>query len=179
MAPEYHSYLSTVMRVSYERLYLVAAAGALSIVAACSPQAGKNGSGNAEESKAPVPSTAIEVAEALKRAKLPVIKIEQLSEVSDDNHLLGRPGQYTSKLFFYDARHPKSAEDDEGENTIEVFSNAVDAKRRHDYIDNIVGGVGMLTQYQILRGPVLVRLDKVVLPSEAKAYENALDAAMR
>lgn len=167
------------MRLSYVRFSVVVAASVLSLVAGCSSEPGQNVQANAVEAKSPALTNANEVATALKRAKLPMVDIKELSEVTDDNHLLGRPGQYTSKLFFYDARHPKAAEGDDRENTIEVFSNAVDAKRRHDYIADITGGVGMLTQYQILRGPVLVRLDKLALPSEAKAYEAALDAAMR
>lgn len=167
------------MRFWFERFPVIVAAIILPLVAGCSSEPTHNVRANAVEVESPAPANAKEVATALMRAKLPLVNIKELSEVTDDNHLLGRPGQYTSKLFFYDARHPKQAEGDDGENTIEVFSNAVDAKRRHDYIADITSGVGMLTQYQILRGPVLVRLDKLVLPTEAKAYEAALDAAMR
>jgi len=158
---------------------VIVAATVLCLVSGCSSEPTQNTQADAAEAKTPVPTNANEVATALKRAKLPLVNIKELSEVTDDNHLLGRPGQYTSKLFFYDARHLKGGEGDDGENTIEVFANPVDAKRRHDYIAAITEGVGMLTQYQILRGPVLVRLDKLVLPTEAKAYEAALDAAMR
>lgn len=166
------------MRFCKARFGVVASMMAFSLAAACSPQPDATVSANMIEEKRPSLDNAKAVADAFKLAKLPIVDVKELSETTDDNHLLGRPGQYTSKLFFYDARHPKSA-DSEGENTIEVFLNPIDAKRRHDYIAEITGGVGMLTQYQILRGPILVRLDKVILPSEAKAYESALDAALR
>ncbi len=166
------------MRLCKVRSRVLASTMALSLAAACSPQPDATVSANAVEVKRPSLDSAKAVVDAFTLAKLPVVDVKELSETTDNNHLLGRPGQYTSKLFFYDSRHPKT-EEGEGENTIEVFSNPLDAKRRHDYIAEITGGVGILTQYQILRGAILVRLDKVILPSEAKAYESALDAALR
>lgn len=164
------------MRRDYKRLLSIAPATALLLLAACGSGTGNAVSENTIQASVPVPESAQIVVAAMRDAKLPIVDINSVSEVTDDNHLLGRPGQYTSKLFFYDARHPK-AEGTEGENTIEVFANPLDAKRRHDYIDQITSGVGMLTQYQILHGPVLMRLDKVLLPAEAKAYEKAMKAA--
>lgn len=124
------------------------------------------------------PIDAAGAADALRKAGLPVQSVVVVTEKSDDNQLLGRPGQYTSKVFFYDGRHPKVPDSDEGENTIEVFPDDASAKRRRDYIAGVTEGIGMLTQYQYLNGRVLVRLDKVVLPSEAKGYEKAI-AALR
>ena len=129
---------------------------------------------------APSPSskiaTAPDVAQALKVAGLPVVGVVKVTEESDDNHLLGRPGQYQSKVFFFDARHPKSVVegDEQGENTIEVFPTAVGAQNRRDYIAQISGGIPALAQYQYLRGKALIRLDHIMLPSEAKHYEAAL-----
>ncbi len=124
--------------------------------------------------EAPVAVTAEDIAGRLAAAKLPVRDVVSVTAESDDNHLLGRPGQYTSKVFFYDGRHPKRTGDDEGENTIEAFNNPIDAKRRHDYVDAMTKDMPMLLQYQYLEGNVLLRLHKVLTPAEAKAYQTAL-----
>ena len=124
----------------------------------------------------PPPATARDVLKLLADAKLPVSSAKDVTAAGDDNRLLGRPHQYTSKLFFYDARHPKAADgSDDGENTIEVFDNSADAKARHDYIEGITKNIPMLAQYQLIRGKILVRLDKAIIPVEAEQYKKAID----
>lgn len=125
------------------------------------------------------PANARDVLKTFVGAKIGVGAVSDVSAASDDNHLLGRPGQYTSKLFFYDSRHPKPKGDsDEGENTIEVFANPADAKTRRDYVEGITHGIPMLLQYQILRGNVLVRLSNVVLPQEADQYKRIVEKSV-
>lgn len=136
---------------------------------------GKKESGSSVAAvEAAKPLDAAGVAEGLKKAGLPVENVAVLDEKTDSNNLLGRPGQYTSKADFFDHRHPKTATSDDGSATIEVFANAEDAKKRRDYIAKVTDGVPFLLQYQVLRGKVLLRLDKVALPSEVKEYEEAL-----
>jgi hypothetical protein len=126
-----------------------------------------------------VPANADDVLKRLTGAGLPVKDVEVLTVATDSNHLMGRPGQYTSKADFYDARHPKAADgSDDNENTVEVFPDAASAKARHDYIDQVTKGVPMLLQYQLLRGNVLIRFDKVLLPAEVEAYKQALNKAV-
>lgn len=121
------------------------------------------------------PKDASQIAASLVSAGLKLQNIKAETAESDDNHLLGRPGQYTSKVFFYDSRHPKpGAGNDEGENTIEVFANAADAKRRKDYIENVTKDAPFMQQYMVLQGPVLARFDKVLLPAEVEQYKKAL-----
>ena len=146
------------------------------VLAACNREAGSATNASVLATVEPAaPANAAEVATALVKAGLPVVNVVVLTEAGDTNQLLGRPGQYTSKAFFYDKRHPK-AEGDEGENTIEVFDSAADAKTRRDYIARVTEGVAFATQYQLLRGKVLVRLDKALLPSESKQYDQALSS---
>jgi hypothetical protein len=129
---------------------------------------------NAVEQPAPVKeSTASDVFKQFKTAGLPVADVKLVTESSDDNHLLGRPNQYISKVFFFDTRHPK-ADGEDSENTIEVFATEDDAKARHDYIQNVTKDVPMLLQYQLLNGKTLVRLSKAVLPSEVEGYKKAI-----
>lgn len=127
----------------------------------------------------PTIASAKAVADAFAKAGLKVSNIVEVTPETDTNNLLGRPGQYTSKVFFYDARHPRKDDGmDEGENSIEVFATAEDAKTRHDYIAEVTKGAAFLTQYQLLRGNVLVRFDKVALPAEVEEYRKALSAAV-
>lgn len=153
--------------------YLIAA-GVLVSAAALSACNGKSGNASAPV-EAQQKLDAKGIADQLKAAGLPIKDVSVVTAESDDNHLLGRPGQYSSKIFFYDARHPKQAPDsDENENTIEVFENEADAKTRHDYIEEVTKGTPFLMQYLLLQGKVLLRLDKIVLPKEADQYKTAL-----
>lgn len=124
----------------------------------------------------PAAKSAGDVVDSFKAAGLNVTNVKVVTEADDGNNLLGRPGQYKSKVFFYDARHPRSPDgNDEGENTVEFFASPSDAKTRHDYIDGVTKGVPMLLQYQILHGNVLARFDKVMLPSEVEEYKKVVD----
>lgn len=120
--------------------------------------------------------TAEETVKALAGAGLGISNISVVTAENDSNNMLGRPGQYTGKAFFYDARHPKTPDGgDENENTVEVFASANEAKARSDYIKSVTEGSPFLLQYHVLRGKVLVRLAKSLTPAEAKEYEQALD----
>lgn len=156
-----------------KKIYAVVAMGLL--LTAC----GQQGSEKAEttsiaSAKKPSIATAEDVTKLFQEAGLPVSDIKIVTAADDNNQLLGRPGQYTAKLYFYDGRHPKVDGTDENQNTIEVFASAEDAKTRHDYIESVTKGIPMLLQYMILQDNVLVRLDKAMLPDEAKQYEEAL-----
>lgn len=149
----------------------------LMMLAACGEKAP---SGNETVATAPAPKvdTAEDVIGLFTTAGLKVENVVNLTAESDSNQLLGRPGQYTSKAFFYDARHPKQPEGDEGEHTVEVFASAEDAKRRHDYIKSMTENMPMLAQYQVLRGPVLVRFDKAMLPAQVDEYKKVIEGAV-
>jgi hypothetical protein len=143
----------------------------------CGSSANEASGGNVQiVAPAAQPLNASGVAAALKSGGLPVQNIVAVTEASDDNKMLGRPGQYTSKVFFYDRRHPKNNGNDAGENTVEVFANAEDAARRRDYVAEVTKSMPLLTQYSYLNGTILVRLSKDLLPSEAKQYEEAVDS---
>lgn len=100
-----------------------------------------------------------------------------LTEATDTNKMMGRPNGYTSKAFFVDQRHEGEGMEPAEQNTVEVFPTVEDATRRREYIEGVTKGMPMLTQYIIQTGPVLLRLDKVLTPSEAKEYEAALGKA--
>lgn len=156
-------------------MHFVAAAMVLTL-SACNEQNHKKQE-SAQQSSDSKPVQNLDAEGIIKQLSAQGLKVQNVSAVtedSDSNHLLGRPGQYTSKAFFYDARHPKTTDSDEGQNTIEVFSNPEDAKKRRDYIAKVTDGIPVLMQYQFLRGSALLRLDYIANPSEAKEYEAAL-----
>jgi hypothetical protein len=117
--------------------------------------------------------SAEDVAVALSKAGLPVSNIEVFTPKTDPNRLMGRPGQYISKVSFTDTNYP---ENDLGkiDQTIETFPTTAAAKTRRDYIDRVTRNTPFLLQYQFLRGRVLLRLDKELSPDDAKEYEAAL-----
>jgi hypothetical protein len=105
-----------------------------------------------------------------------------VTEATDGNHLLGRPGQYTSKVTFTDSRVKA---DDVMSNdptdvgfggSVEVFANAEDAKRRADYIQAIVKSLPAMMEYDYAHGPVVVRVSKLLTPSQAAEFDKAAAA---
>ena len=144
----------------------------LIVLSACGDNAKPTGQ---TEQKSVESLNAFETVEALKTARLPIADVTTLTAESDENKLLGRPGQYVSKAVFFDSRYPKgSGEFEEPENTVETFASDADAKSRRDYVAKVTEGMPMLMQYQILRGRTLVRLNKALSPDQAKEYEMAL-----
>ena len=124
-------------------------------------------------------STAVEVdaegvTERLKAAGLPVTDIVVVTEETDDNNMMGRPGQYVSKTFFVDGRYRGQGMSPSEQNTVEVFPSEEAATKRREYIEAVTSEMPMFNQYQIQSGPVLLRLDKVLKPAEAREYEAAL-----
>ena len=108
----------------------------------------------------------------LANSGLPVENVIVYDAESDKNGLLGRPGQYTSKVNFADGRVEQLSEDSPVGGTVEVFKNAKDAKTRADYIEKVTEGVSVLRQYQYLHRNVLLRIDYDLTPEQAAEYEK-------
>lgn len=97
---------------------------------------------------------------------------------SDPNHLLGRPGQYTSKTAFADPR--VKAADVQGEErdaidrggSVEVYPTAAGAKARAAYIQKIAQAMPSVTEYDYVHGGVLVRVSNLLTPDQAAAYRR-------
>lgn len=122
---------------------------------------------------------AVDVFRVFGAAGIPVTDLTVFDAVNDPNHLLGRPGQYVSKVSFFDARHPKDEPDEvTRENTVEVFATPAAAKARRDYIARVTQGTPFLLQYQVLNGKVLARFDTILLPAEVEEYRVALAKAL-
>lgn len=117
-----------------------------------------------------------EIAQDVSTARL--VKI--YTEDNDPNDLLGRPNGYTSKIAFSDSRISKDDTDgldkdaiDRG-GSIEVFPDAASAKARATYIQEILKTTGFGTEYDYVKGPILVRVTGNLTPTKAKEYQAAL-----
>lgn len=110
-------------------------------------------------SKASKDMTAEDYAKKLKDSGLSIDNLIVYDEETDENKLLGRPNQYTSKVNF-----------DNG--SIEVFENETDAKNRQDYINKIGESASLFSEYNYLKDNVLLRINHEVTPEEAEKYEK-------
>lgn len=107
----------------------------------------------------------------LSDAELPIDTASSVTydQNTDENGLLGRPNQYTSKVNFADTRYP----DDPTGCTIEVFNNEDDCIKRANYLEAVTSSTSVFGQYIYRRGNVLFRLDYDIPPLDAKQYEEA------
>lgn len=129
--------------------------------------------------KAAPPKDANAVVAALLKA-VPTGKLGTvITEANDGNHLIGRPGQYTSKVTFTDSRI-KAGDVMSNDPTdvgfggaVEVFANAKDAQTRAAYIQAIVKSMPALLEYDYPHGNVVVRVSHLLPPSQAAEYDKA------
>lgn len=100
---------------------------------------------------------------------------------SDPNHLLGRPGQYTSKVTFADTRI-KTA-DTEGlqpgdvqlGGSIETFTTPTEAQARAAYIQAATKTIPALAEYDYVHGVHVIRVSHYLTPTQAGEYKTAAD----
>jgi hypothetical protein len=99
---------------------------------------------------------------------------------SDPNHLLGRPGEYTSKTAFGDPRVKPA--DVAGQRrdaiarggSVEVYPTAAGAKARAAYIQRMVQAMPSAAEYDYVHGGVLVRVSGLLTPAQAAVYKAAV-----
>ncbi|MFC0844458.1 hypothetical protein ACFH04_12195 [Streptomyces noboritoensis] len=154
---------------------IVAAGAALLLATGCgnSQSDGKPAATRATASDAAGTFTAL--AARVSSAKLGSV----VTTDNDPNHLLGRPGQYTSKITFADTRI--KAADVEGTDVgdvsrggaIEQFANPDEAMTRAQYIQAITKGMPALTEYDYVHGVNVIRVSRYLTPVQAKEYEDA------
>lgn len=124
-------------------------------------------------------SVSARAAAATIQAAVPqVMRIVDLNEDTDDNHLLGRPNGYTAATVLVDSRSEcdlRSPGTDCGA-TIEEWPDEAAAHRRADYIQQLMASMPMLgTEWSTVKGGLLLRVSGKLPPSAAKAYEAAFD----
>lgn len=114
---------------------------------------------------------------------IPHLKLVRVyDEANDPNHLLGRPGGYTSKAAFSDSR--VAGADVEGLDkdaierggSVEVFRTEEEAKSRAKYIETIAKSMPSATEYHYIAGATLIRVSSLLTPDQAKDYEEGAKA---
>ena len=149
-------------RMTYRTILLVVIANAS--LAACSQESEQP---RAAATPAQVADAAT-VAQALKQAGLPVTGVVAVTADTDRDHLLGKPGSYTSKVMFRDARHPGTGLDTE--NVIELFATVPEAMRRGEQLTQNADAATR----DMIQGRAYLRLAPAILPAEADAYRKAM-----
>lgn len=122
-----------------------------------------------------------EIVSKMKSENSNIGKLVVYTEDTDLNKLLGRPGQYTSKVGFEDKRLEQVnanneflTEEERKEptgGTVEVFNNEKDMLNRKKYIESFSTS-SMFSQYVYSKGNALLRIDGKITPTQAKEYEE-------
>lgn len=122
--------------------------------------------------------TAARVTRALKARGLPIASVQIFTAADDPNHLLGRPGEYTSKTEFADTRITGEAgQGVAAGGSVEVFPDHAGAVRRARYIQALVQADPALgAEYDYVAGAVLLRVSGQLTPAQARRYKRALTA---
>jgi hypothetical protein len=119
--------------------------------------------------------TAQQVVTELKAHSLPVALASVYTAATDPNHLLGRPGEYTSKADFTDTRLASSATGVAAGGSVEIFPEQSDAVRRAVYIESVTQAAPVAgAEYDYVAGDILLRVSGTLTPAQATAYEDAL-----
>jgi hypothetical protein len=113
---------------------------------------------------------------SLKAHGLPVTPTTVYTAASDPNHLLGRPGEYTSKANFADSRVTTSGDGVAAGGSVEVFPNQADATRRAVYIQSVTQAAPIAgAEYDYVSSAILLRVSGSLTPAQAAAYKSALE----
>lgn len=119
--------------------------------------------------------TAEQIVKSLKKAGLPIGKYRVYTAATDPNKLLGRPGQYTSKVNFNDTRIGfRSDYSVDGGGAVEVFPDESGAKSRYSYLVALAKSP-LFAEYTYLQGKVVLRVAHELTPAQAKQYEVAFN----
>ena len=167
---------------------VISAAVAMAAITACGGQApppAPAGTRTTSAAAAPVtrrsPSAAV-IAGRLKAAGQPVRALITYTAVTDPNHLLGRQGEYTSKVAWTDPRAVKAGGGGYGRGAIEagggieVFPDVAAAAQRLAYLKAFKPPLGDGYDYQ--SGTVILRLSTYLTPVQARAYAAAFTATV-
>lgn len=106
-----------------------------------------------------------------------IAAVADYTAATDDEHLLGRPGGYLSKTLLTDNRVSDSGKAttliDHG-GIVEVFADGDAAAARVDSLRKTVTNRPGPSEYDYLQGPIVLRVSKLLTPSQAAEYQKAL-----
>ena len=133
--------------------------------------------------RAPAPKTAEAIVQSLKSLGLPLGESFTYTADNDQNHLLGRPGQYTGKANWIDTRLTstntgvKISVTDGG--SVETFASLDDASKRFSYIQSLsTSGNALFAEYEYQHGAAILRVSSALTPAQAQAYDDAFKKTM-
>lgn len=176
-----------------KKLGLAVAALAILVLASCS-SAGAQGTSPAQAplepsaslvavatSPAPPPAassaSAQDAALAIKAKVGSATKVVALTETTDGNHLLGRPNGYSAASVIYDSG--ARCQGGPGASCgamVEQWPTQADAQARSDYIQSVLKSAPVLgTEYDTVRGGLLLRVTGILPPSVAAGYKTAFE----
>lgn len=135
--------------------------------AGCSQSSTSKKSNSATAKTIAKPKTAQSVLDELKKKESAYMTdITVVTAENDENKLLGRPNQYTEKITWKDSR----SKDSQVDCSIELFKNKEDATSRKTYLEKVIKSIPVFTQYIAQKDNVLLRIDGVLTPVQAKEY---------
>ena len=126
---------------------------------------------------APHTRDAASVVATLKAAGLPIGDSAAYTAATDPNALLGRPGQYVSKVNFWDSRVQRSSPNEitPGDGgSVETFANTTDAAARLKYVTALAASAPLFNEYDYQVGTVVLRLSHFLTPDQATQYQSEL-----
>lgn len=121
------------------------------------------------------PADAATMLAKLKAAGLPVGASATVTAADDPNHLLGRPGGYTSKVYWTDTSIDPAQVTDalQKGGEIETYPDAAGATTRASYIQAIAKSAPMFAEYDYVVGTSVLRLSSLLTPDQAAKYKAA------
>jgi hypothetical protein len=106
-----------------------------------------------------------------------IAAIVDYTAATDNEHLLGRPGGYLSKTLLTDNRVSTSGQAttpvDHG-GIVEVFADSDAAATRVELLRKTVESLPGPSEYDYLHGAIVLRVSKLLTPSQAAEYQKAL-----
>jgi hypothetical protein len=124
------------------------------------------------------PATAQSAAEAIRAAVPEVTSLIAITEDNDANNMIGRPNGYVAATVLVDSRITVGCEIgkpgvDCGAR-VEQWPDQAAAQKRADYIKTLQSSTQMLgTEYQTVKGNLLLRVSGKLEPSAAQVYQAA------
>lgn len=169
------------------RVRLTFAVACLLAVAACTGEPGGERSDqqpSASASPSVYAPSASQVVAELARRGAPLRTPHDYTAATDPNKLLGKPNGYLSKTAFSDSRVPAEyvrAERKEAlirGGSVEVFVSADRARARAEDVKRISRSLPKLAEHDLLAGPVLLRLSRLLTLEQIAVYQSALAEAV-
>ena len=126
------------------------------------------------------PPTAHSAAEVVKNAIPEVTSLIAITEDNDANNMIGRVNGYVAATVLVDSRITEGCELDKPGIAcgagIEQWSDEASARQRAEYIKTLLSSAPILgTEYQTVKGDLLLRVSGKLKPSAAEAYAAAFN----